>query len=97
MDNNKSISVCIIAKNEEQMIGDCILSVKDIANEIIVVDTGSNDNTMNICKKLDCRIFQLKWNNDFSESRNFALSKAKSNYILSIDADERCINPKNIN
>lgn len=96
MDNNKSISVCIIAKNEEKMIGDCILSVKDIANEIIVVDTGSNDNTMNICKKLDCRIFKLKWNDDFSESRNFALSKAQSNYILSIDADERCINPEKI-
>ncbi len=91
-----TLSVCLIAKNEEDMIEDCIKSVIDIVDEIIVVDTGSKDNTIKICEQYDCNIYQYKWNDDFSAARNYALSKAQSNYILSIDADERCANPHKI-
>jgi len=87
------ISVCIIAKNEEKMLADCLESVKDIADEIILVDTGSTDNTIEVASRYNCRIFYYEWNNDFSEARNFAIDKAQYEYILSIDADERFENP----
>ncbi|MCX6146568.1 MAG: glycosyltransferase [Candidatus Kapabacteria bacterium] len=90
------LSVCIITKNEEKMIRDCILSIKNIANEIILADTGSTDNTINIAKELGASIFHINWENDFSKARNFTLDQAKYEYILVIDADERIINPEEI-
>jgi glycosyltransferase involved in cell wall biosynthesis len=90
------ISVCIIAKNEEKMLADCLQSVRDIADEIILVDTGSTDETVAIATKYGCRVFYHKWNNNFSEARNYAIDQAKYEFILSIDADERLENPKQL-
>ncbi len=88
------LSVCIITKNEEKMIEDCILSIKDIANEIIIADTGSNDNTIAIAKSLGAKVFNIPWENDFSKARNFTLDQAQCEYILILDADERVLNPQ---
>jgi glycosyltransferase involved in cell wall biosynthesis len=90
------ISVCIIAKNEEKMLADCLQSVSDIADEIILVDTGSTDETVAIASEYGCRIFYYEWNNDFSEVRNFAIDQAENEFILSIDADERLENPEQL-
>lgn len=87
------ISVCIIAKNEEKMIGDCLLSVKPIAYEIIVVDTGSIDDTVKICLSHGAKVIRSQWQNDFSFSRNLSLNEATGDFILVIDADERLTNP----
>jgi glycosyltransferase involved in cell wall biosynthesis len=92
--SNVKISVCIIAKNEENMLPDCLESVKGIADEIIFVDTGSTDSTVRIAERYNCRIYYYEWNNDFSAARNHALNKANFEYILSIDADERLQNPE---
>lgn len=89
----ETISVCIIAKNEEKFLPDCLFSIKDVADEIILVDTGSTDRTIEIAKYYGCKVFNIAWQNDFSEARNYALEKAECNWILSIDADERLINP----
>jgi len=89
----ETLSVCIIAKNEEKFLKDCLLSIKNIANEIILVDTGSTDKTIEIAKQFGCKVFNFQWQNDFSKARNFALEKANCNWILSIDADERLLNP----
>lgn len=78
----------MIAKNEEKHIARCIESYKDIADEIIVVDTGSTDQTVNIAKGLGAKIFHHEWNNDFAKAKNFALDKATGDWIIFLDADE---------
>ncbi|MBM2815616.1 MAG: hypothetical protein HW421_2378 [Ignavibacteria bacterium] len=86
------LSVCIIVLNEEKMLGDCLESVKPYSSEIILVDTGSDDRTLEIAEKYGCRIIKSHWNDDFAEARNLALAAAQYPYILSIDADERLLN-----
>ncbi len=91
-----NLSVCIIAKNESKMLPGCLESVLPIAKEIILVDTGSEDNTVEIAHKSGCRVIETSWENDFSKARNIALKSAKYDFILSIDADERLVNPQAI-
>lgn len=78
----------MIAKNEEDNIERCINSYKNIVQEIIVVDTGSTDSTMKIAKKMGARVFDYKWNDNFADARNYAISKAKGRWIIFLDADE---------
>ena len=84
----KTLSVCFIAKNEEHNLVRCINSIKNIADEIVMVDTGSTDNTINLAKKLGVSVYDTKWNNNFSEAKNFALEKCTKDWVLVIDADE---------
>lgn len=86
--NNKTLSVCIIAKNEEKNIGRCLESIKDLADEIIVVDTGSTDKTVEIAKSYGAKIGHFKWNNNFSDARNASLELATKDWIIFLDADE---------
>lgn len=88
MENNKIISLCMIVKNEELVLERCLKSVKNLVDEIIVVDTGSIDNTKNIAKKFTENVFDFVWVDDFSLARNFAFSKATSKYIMWLDADD---------
>lgn len=81
------ISVLIISKNEEEVIEDCIKSVKDLADEIIVVDD-STDKTAEIAEKLGAKVIKNSFK-DFSDQRNKALEIAKSEWLFYIDADER--------
>lgn len=90
------ISGCLIVKNEENNIRNCINSCKKIVDEIILVDTGSSDNTVKIARKLGAKIFYYKWDNNFSNARNYAISKAKGDWILFLDADEHFSNPLDI-
>lgn len=82
-----SISAIIIAKNEEDMIADCLDSLS-FCHEIIVVDGGSEDRTADIAKRMGAKVFNFK-SDDFSEARNYGLKKAKGDWILYVDADER--------
>lgn len=82
------ISVLIITKNDGDVIGDCINSVKDLADEIIVVDGGSDDNTVEISEKLGAKVAKNPFK-DFSDQRNLAASLAKNDWIFYIDSDER--------
>ncbi len=82
------ISVCLIAKNEEKFIGQCLRSVKPIASQIVVVDTGSTDRTVEIAKELGAEIHPFPWCDDFSAARNAALERAAGDWILVLDADE---------
>lgn len=78
----------MIAKNEEKNIERCINSYKEIVDEIIVVDTGSADNTIAIAKKLGAKVFNYNWKDDFAAAKNYALSKAIGDWIIFLDADE---------
>ncbi len=82
------ISACMIAKNESAVIARCINSVKKVADEIILVDTGSTDNTVAIAEQLGAKVFFREWDNDFSAAKNFALEHASGDWILFLDADE---------
>lgn len=81
------ISGIVIAKNEEAMIADCLDSIS-FCDEVIVVDGGSEDRTSEIAKRMKAKVFAHK-SDDFSDMRNFGLAKAKGEWILYIDADER--------
>jgi glycosyltransferase involved in cell wall biosynthesis len=83
------LSLTMIVKNEERYLEECLTSVKNSADEIIIVDTGSTDKTIEIAKKFNAQIYNFSWLNDFSAARNFALSKSTGNWILYLDADER--------
>lgn len=83
-----SISLCMIVKNEEDVIARCLDSAKDIADEIIIVDTGSSDKTKEIAKNYTSKIYDFKWIDDFSAARNYSFSKASKEYILWLDADD---------
>ena len=82
------LSLCMIVKNEQQVLAKCLNSVKDIVDEIIITDTGSTDNTVRIAQEFTDKIYHFKWNNNFSEARNYAKSHATSKWILVLDADE---------
>lgn len=83
------LSVCLIIKNEEKNLPDCLESIKNIADEIIVCDTGSDDNSIAIAEKFGSKIVHFKWNGSFADARNYSIAAASSNWILWIDADER--------
>ena len=83
-----SISLCMIVKNEEDVIGRCLECVKDVVDEIIVVDTGSTDSTIEIVKKYTNKVYHFNWVDDFSKARNYAFSKASKDYIMWLDADD---------
>ncbi|AND84111.1 Glycosyl transferase, group 2 family protein [Clostridium tyrobutyricum DIVETGP] len=83
-----TISLCMIVKDEENVIGRCLSSIKDVVDEIIIVDTGSSDNTIDMCKNFTDKIYNFKWIDDFSAARNFSFSKATGDYILWLDADD---------
>jgi len=86
---NNTLSLCVICKNEEENIGNLLESVKgNLFDEIIIVDTGSSDNTLNICKEYTDTVFSFKWINDFSAARNYSFSKAKSSFIMWLDSDD---------
>lgn len=88
----KSISMCMIVKNEENILEQCLQKVHRYVDEIIIVDTGSTDNTVQIAKKYTDKIYSFVWNDDYSAARNYSLSKASCDYILVLDADELIIN-----
>ncbi|MCL2169131.1 MAG: glycosyltransferase [Defluviitaleaceae bacterium] len=83
-----TISLCMIVKNEEKILARCLDSIKDIVDEIIIVDTGSTDQTKEIAKKYTDKIFDFEWIEDFSAARNAAFSKAASDYQMWLDADD---------
>ena len=82
------LSACVIVKNEEENIGTWLSSMKKIADEMIVVDTGSTDRTVEMAKAAGARVFHHAWQNDFAAAKNAALEKAKGDWILFLDADE---------
>jgi glycosyltransferase involved in cell wall biosynthesis/2-polyprenyl-3-methyl-5-hydroxy-6-metoxy-1,4-benzoquinol methylase len=97
----KSVSVCMIVKNEEDYLSRCLKSVNDIADEIIIVDTGSTDDSKYIAEKFTDKIYDLEWCEsdglgDFSRARNYGVEKAVGDYIFYIDADEELTNPKHV-
>jgi tetratricopeptide (TPR) repeat protein len=88
LQNRTTVSACLIVKNEEELLPDCLKSIRDWVDEIVVVDTGSGDGTVAIAKSYGARVFHQAWSKDFSRHRNYSISKATGDWIFIIDADE---------
>ncbi|MFA5104659.1 MAG: glycosyltransferase family 2 protein [Candidatus Margulisiibacteriota bacterium] len=86
--HNKSLAICMIVKNEQESLPKTISNNIKYSDKVILVDTGSDDSTVNIAKELGAEIYHFKWNNNFADARNFSISKAKEDWILWLDADE---------
>lgn len=87
------ISCAMIVKNSADTLERCLNSIKDSVDEIIIVDTGSTDETIEIAKRYTSQLYDFKWVNDFSAARNFSLSKCSGDWILVIDSDEYAEGP----
>ena len=83
-----TISLCMIVKNEEEVLGRCLESVQGLADEIIIVDTGSEDRTVEIARQYTQHIYEIPWRDDFAQARNFSFSKATGDYCMWLDADD---------
>ncbi|MHB0861941.1 tetratricopeptide repeat-containing glycosyltransferase family 2 protein [Paenibacillus sp. SEL3] len=84
----KTIALCMIVKNEQEYLRRCLDSVKDKVNQIIIVDTGSTDETVNIAKEYTTDVYHMDWSNNFAAARNESIKYATTEYILVLDADE---------
>lgn len=83
-----SISLCMIVKNEEDVLARCLESAKPLVDEIIVVDTGSDDKTKEIAKNCGAKVYDFSWIDDFSAARNFSFQQASKDYCMWLDADD---------
>lgn len=83
-----NISLCMIVKNEQKSLGRCLNSVKDLVQEMVIVDTGSTDSTLEIIQEFDAHIYHFSWCNDFAVARNYGMQYATQDWILCLDADE---------
>lgn len=83
-----TLGLCMIVKNEEDVIRRCLSSCHSLFDEIIIVDTGSTDKTKQICAEFTDKIYDFKWINDFSKARNFGIKKCKCDYFMWLDADD---------
>ncbi len=84
-----SLTLCLIARNEEQMLPACLESARPAVDRMLVVDTGSSDGTKEVARRLGAEVVEHEWQDDFSAARNAALEHVSSGYVLVLDADER--------
>lgn len=87
-EGNPTLSACLIVRDASAGLARCLRSIQGIADEIIIVDTGSIDNTVEISRQFTDKIYFFEWIDDFAAARNFSISKATCDWILQIDADE---------
>jgi glycosyltransferase involved in cell wall biosynthesis/thioredoxin-like negative regulator of GroEL len=83
------LSLLMIVKNEERVLADCLRSVVGVVDEMVIVDTGSTDRTVQIAESFNAKVFHYPWDGSFSNARNAALEHCTCNYVLFLDADER--------
>ncbi len=85
---NQTISLCMIVKDEEEMLGRCLAAAAPAVDEIIVVDTGSSDRTVDIAREAGAKVIETQWTGSFSDARNVSFEAATSDWIIYLDADE---------
>lgn len=91
LEKSATVSACMIVKNEEELLPGCLDSIRNWVDEIIIVDTGSTDSTVEIAESYGAKVFHQSWEGNFSKHRNYSLEHATSDWIFIIDADERFV------
>jgi tetratricopeptide (TPR) repeat protein len=86
---NPTLSLCMIVRDEEDSLGGCLEDAKGLTDEVVIIDTGSSDRTVEIAKEYGARVFDFPWSDDFSAARNESIRRAAGDYILWLDADDR--------
>lgn len=86
--SKRTLSLAMIVRDEENCIKRCLDSVIGLVDEIVIVDTGSTDKTIEICRSYNAQVFPYPWNNNFAEARNFGLDKVTQDWVIWLDADE---------
>lgn len=84
----KTLSLCMIVKNEEKSLENCLKNAKEYSDEIIIIDTGSRDKTKQIALKFTDKVYDYEWVQDFSKARNFSFDKSSCQYIMWLDGDD---------
>lgn len=84
----EGLSAVMIAKNASKYLQESLSSLSKVADEIVFIDTGSTDSSIEIAKKHNCRIFTFEWGDDFSMAKNFGIEQARYRWIINIDSDE---------
>jgi len=84
-----SLTLSMIVRDASAFLPSCLESVRGIAGEIVIADTGSTDDSIAIAQSFGARVISIPWSNDFAEARNRALAETKSDWVLSLDADEQ--------
>lgn len=87
------LTAALIVRDEEAVLDECLASIREVVDEIVVVDTGSVDHTCEAARSHGARVFHHPWNDDFAEARNVALDHVTGDWVLYIDADERLVDP----
>ena len=82
------ISACAIVKNEEANLPRWLICAKALADEMVIVDTGSTDRTVELAREAGASVYSFEWRKDFAAAKNFALRKGKGDWIVFLDADE---------
>lgn len=88
METNKQLSLCVITKNDELFLPDCLNEMKETADEILVADLGSGDRTRELAVRAGAAVYQPDWENDFSKIKNFCMERAAGKWVLFLQADE---------
>lgn len=88
---NQKISACLITKNNQATLADCLASLYPYNFEIVIADTGSTDGTVELARQFTDKVYHFEWIDDFAAARNFAASKASYDYIITLDSDERLV------
>ena len=83
-----AISLCMIVRDEEKSLGRCLASIEGVADEIIIVDTGSLDRTPDIARRFGAAVYDFEWEHDYAKARNYAFAQATKDYIMWLDADD---------
>jgi len=91
----RALTLAMIVKNEGERLAECLSSVGPIVDEIVVVDTGSTDNTIEVAQRFEAKTFSYEWSDDFSAARNESLRHATGDWVIVLDADE-IIAPENL-
>src|SRR4051812_11296819 len=86
-----SLSVCLLTRNEEGNIGRALRSASGVAREVVVVDTGSTDRTAAVAVALGATVSQFPWGDDFAAARNFAIDRARCDWVLWLNPDEELV------
>ena len=83
-----TLSLCMIVRDEEEMLPGCLAPLRDVVDEIVVVDTGSTDATVEIAESFGARVVHFPWNGSFADARNVSIDAATGDWIMYLDADE---------
>ncbi len=84
-----TLALSMIVRDASRDLSPCLESARKVADEIVIADTGSVDNTIELARRLGARVISIPWENDFARARNLALAEVRSDWVLSLDADER--------